>query len=129
VARQLLAPADGAVIAPARDLPDVLARQGNGGRLGHRGVAVPQNVVAPLPEVVEHHGEPVLEQGAVEADVELLRDLPGDVRVGGPRLEDALHLGVAAEDVPAAESVRGEVLPGVDPVVPGLAPRAAPLEI
>src|SRR5207249_10960209 len=82
-----------------------------------------------LPEVIEHHGEAVLEQGAVEADVDLLRDLPSNEGVGSPGLVDALHFGVPPEDVPAAESVSGQVLPGVNPVVPGLAPRAAHLEI
>src|SRR5438034_6500398 len=47
-------------------------------------------------------------------EVELLGDFPGDVRVGCARLIDALHFLIAAEDVPAAETVARHVLPLVD---------------
>src|SRR5204862_1363798 len=74
-------------------------------------------------------GEAVVEEASFDPDVELLRDLPGDVRVGCPRLKDAVHRLVDAEDVPAADAVGSEVLPLVDPVVTRLAPRGAELQV
>ena len=127
-AGELLAPGDRAVIAPARDPADVLAGQRQCGRLGHRGVPIPEDVAPPLVEAIRLEGEPIVEEATFEPDVDLIRDFPGDVGVGDTRLIDAL-LFRAAEDVPAAESVRGHVLPLVDPVIPRAAPGSAELQL
>ena len=79
--------------------------------------------------MVEHDGQPVLQQGRVEADVELPSDLPRDVGIGCAGLKHTLHFGVAAEYEPATEPVGGQILPFGDAVVPRLAPRGAQLQI
>src|SRR5438132_6868485 len=107
----------------------VLTRQAQTGGLRHRSVSKPQDVAPPLGEAVELEREAVVEEASFDPDVELLRDLPGDVRVGCPRLKDAVHRLVDAEDVPAADAVGSEVLPLVDPVVTRLAPRGAELQV
>ena len=113
--------------ALAVDPTDVLAGEGEAPGARDLLVPEPQNVVPVLPEVGQVKGEPLVENGALQAHVELGGNLPGNVRVRDAGLRDLILELVPERDL-TAESERPQELKGLDLVVPDLPEGGAQLQ-